>query len=131
MPVPLFGAVGHRPHHQTNENHYVGRPFFEPDGGQYHTSHIFDVYELPVAVKLMQCLPQGGCIIVQQVMFENNIEFASDLWINGTRIQLDNTNTQIVLTVDGRYKLRLEGCLPDDVAVLQHRTGLYSSYRGV
>lgn len=129
MPAaPLFpGPASFARHYQTNEHHYVGRPFFEPDGEQYVTSHVIEVFQTPVVVKLMQCLPADSKIVVQQVMFEHEVEFAMDVWIQGRRMELHNTNTQVVIDTEGRYKLRLEGCAPEDVAVLQHQTGSFST----
>lgn len=117
-------SVGHAGYNAANEKHWVGRPFWERDGGAYATSHTLDVFDAPMTIKVFGLPNCEAKVVVQMVAGCNEGTIYEDLWIHCKPVVLHKQNNLVVIPVDGRYRLRLFGCEPDEITVVQHRTGI-------
>lgn len=87
----------------------------------------FDVWDAPIAVRGFR-LTTGVFAVVQISAGCNEGDEFEDLYINGRRVQLWEQQKLLVITVDGRYRLRLEGAVADAVRILQYRTNQWSMF---
>jgi hypothetical protein len=118
------GTAGYNP---AGEKTWHGRPFWRRDGEVLCSSHTIDVWDSPVVIRAFG-LPCDSRIVVQMVAGCNEGSVYQDLYLCGRLISLTPTNNLVVLPVDGRYRLRLMGADPDEVYVVQHRTGIHFDF---
>lgn len=85
----------------------------------------YDVFDAPISVRAFRLQP-GVTIYVQHSAGCGEGDEFEDLYIHNLPVTLTALNKLIILPIDGRYRFRLEGAVPEDVRIIAFRTNAYT-----